>query len=330
MKDLRFAWGIVRQRPFQVLIQVTNRCNMQCSFCDFWPNGVAPKLELSLDDYRALEKSLSSLGTFLVSIEGGEPFVRPDIIDIARILSARHVTVLYTNGWYIDAESARALFDAGVTQVGVSIDFPDALRHDRKRGPKGTFERATRALDLLRDAAPHGGKQVHVMSVVMEENQNDFEALLELSRAHGVRHQVTLLSRNGYRRKPEEAWPLSGLGARLSALRKRYPHFAAFDSYLTHVDTFLSQQNMPRCRAGAQSFNIDHVGNVSPCIEKIDRIQGNVREEPLEAIVARMRDLEEVRGCQSCWTLCRGFNQALGGGGTADGWITLGTRMRSA
>ena len=41
-RDLRFAIGVLRRRPFQVLLQVTNRCNMQCSFCDFWPNGVSP------------------------------------------------------------------------------------------------------------------------------------------------------------------------------------------------------------------------------------------------------------------------------------------------
>src|SRR5690348_2020757 len=41
-KDASFALGLLRRRPFQVLVQVTNRCNMKCSFCDFWPN-VAPK-----------------------------------------------------------------------------------------------------------------------------------------------------------------------------------------------------------------------------------------------------------------------------------------------
>ena len=188
-----------------------------------------------------------------------------------------------------------------------------------------------RALDLLREAAPHGGKQVHVMSVVMEENQNDFDALLRLSAAHGVRHQVTLLSRNGYRRSNTvDEWPLQGIGATLRRLRKEHAHFAVFGDYLKHIDPFLQKGTMPECHAGRQSFNIDHVGNVSPCIEKIDRIQGNVRQEPLEKIFERMYDLPEVRGCQNCWTLCRGFNQALGNVGTSDRWITLGTRMRSA
>ena len=52
IRDLRFSWGVYQQQPFQVFLQVTNRCNMRCSFCDFWPNGAHPSQEMSLDDYR--------------------------------------------------------------------------------------------------------------------------------------------------------------------------------------------------------------------------------------------------------------------------------------
>ena len=58
-RDLRFAAGVLRRQPFQVLLQVTNRCNMQCSFCDFWPNGVPPGEELTLADFERIERELS-------------------------------------------------------------------------------------------------------------------------------------------------------------------------------------------------------------------------------------------------------------------------------
>ena len=109
-RDARFAAGIAAKKPFQVLLQVTNRCNMRCSFCDFWPNGVAPKLELQTVDFQKLARDLADIGTFLVSIEGGEPTVRPDLVEIVKALSERHVTVLYTNGWHITEELAKKLF----------------------------------------------------------------------------------------------------------------------------------------------------------------------------------------------------------------------------
>jgi len=86
-RDARFALGVLRRKPFQVLLQVTNRCNMKCDFCDFWPNGVAPGEELTLRDFAMLEAQLSEMGTFLVSIEGGEPFVRPDLVDIVSVFA---------------------------------------------------------------------------------------------------------------------------------------------------------------------------------------------------------------------------------------------------
>ena len=328
-KELRFALGILGHRPFQCLVQVTNRCNMQCSFCDFWPNGAASREELTLDHFRQIAQELTQLGCFLVSIEGGEPFVRPDLTEIVRAFAARHIAILYTNGWYVDAAKAKALFDAGLTQVGVSIDFPDARRHDAKRRWPGAFDKARLALELLRDAAPHGGRQVHVMSVLMKDNQDDLEALLEMSESLGVGHCFTLLSAKGFRRGHDDAAPTRNLSGELTDAWRRYPHMRMFRDYLGGIDAYRDGGALPRCRAGEQSFNIDHVGNVAPCIEKIDRVAGNLRREPLREIVARMHDLPEVRGCQDCWTLCRGVGQAMGRGGALRSWTDLATRMRS-
>ena len=329
--SLRFAAGVALQRPFQCLVQITNRCNMTCSFCDFWPNGVASDKELSLTDYQRVAAELSRIGTFLVSIEGGEPFVRRDVIDIVRAFAAHHLTVLYTNGWYVDERAAQALFAAGLTQIGVSIDYSQGARHDAKRGIPGTFERACRALRLLRDAAPRGGKQVHVMTVLTADNHLDLDALLELSATLGVGHCITLLSNRGFRRGKHDALPPAGVTSKLLELWQRHPHLRVFRDYLQRADAFLrNDAELPRCRAGVQSFNIDHCGNVSPCIEKIDQPVGNIREVPIAELLARMRDLPAVAQCQDCWTLCRGFSQLLGQGGSATAWRDLLVRMRSS
>jgi MoaA/NifB/PqqE/SkfB family radical SAM enzyme len=265
----------------------------------------------------------------MISIEGGEPFVRPDILDIVRVLSRRHVTVLYTNGWYLDPDKARALFASGLSHVGVSIDFPDAARHDAKRGIAGAYERTWRAIDWLRDAAPRGGAQVQVMTVYMEENRRDFEALLRLSAARGVGHAMTLLATQGTRRAPGGQWPSEPVSRELLRLWKQYPHFRVFRDYLALMDAFLQDGDMPQCRAGVQSFNIDHLGNVAPCIEKIGQPVGNVKRESLAKIHSRLARAEGVSTCQECWTFCRGTSQLLGQGGSARSWRDLSLRMRA-
>jgi MoaA/NifB/PqqE/SkfB family radical SAM enzyme len=331
--DARFTAGLLRKKPFSCLVQVTNRCNMECSFCDFWPNPAPKKDELTAAEMRRIAKELSELGTFVVSIEGGEPFVRKDLVEIVRAFGERHIPALYTNGWFVTPENAKALFDAGLTQVHVSIDYPDAARHDAKRRLAGTSDRAWRAVDILRDAAPRGGKQVGVMSVLMQDTMDGMERLFEMSASHGVGHQVTLLSTSGFRRKSTvDALPLrsASVSATMTALWEKYPHVRFFKDYFARMDAFLEGGAMPTCRAGAQSFNIDHVGNVSPCIEKIDESVGNVREHSLATLHARLADKSaEIARCQSCWTACRGFQQSMADGGTARGWLDLGSRMRT-
>jgi len=332
-KDAAFTAGLLRKKPFSCLIQVTNRCNMECSFCDFWPNAAPRKEELTVAEYARIAEELDALGCFLISIEGGEPLIRPDLVDIIRVFGKKHIPALFTNGWYMTPEKARELFGAGMVHASVSIDYPDAARHDKKRGLAGTTERAWRAVDQLRDAAPRGGKQVHVITVLMEDNWQDLEPLLQQSAAHGVGHQVTLLSISGFRRAKggPDAMPPPRVSETLVKLWEKYPHVRFFKEYFERMDAFLNDGPMPTCRAGAQGFNLDHVGNVAPCIEKIDTPVGNVRKESMKTLHARLLGRkDEVAACQSCWTACRGFQQSAGDGGSVRAWLDLGTRMRTS
>lgn len=331
-RDLRFTSGVLRKKPFDVLIQVTNRCNMKCSFCDFWPNPAPKGEELTLAEFERIAKELAELGTFLISIEGGEPFVRKDLVDIVRVLSKDHITALFTSGWFVTEDNARALWDAGLTHASVSIDFSDPARHDDKRKLPGTTERAWRAVDVLRDSAPRGGRQVNVMSVLMGSNWRDMEALFLQSRAHDVGHQVTLLSTGGTRRASgeDDVLPPIGVAAHMTALFDKYEHVRFFREYYERLDAFVSGGPMPTCHAGVQAFNIDHVGNVASCIERIGSPVGNIREASLVALHRRLQgDQGEVSTCQLCWTACRGIADALGQGGTLHNLRDLSTRSRT-
>lgn len=314
VRGARLLGGFVAKRPIHAIIQVSNRCNLTCSFCAFWANPARPEHELTLADIEVISDKLAAAGSLVVSIEGGEPLLRPDAVGIVAAFAKHHHPILFTNGWRVTPELARELWAAGLDTIGVSIDYPDAERHDTHRGKAGTLEAARRALDILRDTAPRGARQVFVMTVLMQDNLDDFEELLRLSQQHGVGHQTTLLSTGGTMRHDSRAVvPGSGAGARLLALKAAYPHFISFSGYLAGIDTFLAGQVRSPCHAGQRFLNVDHLGDVSPCIEKLGWTAGNLVREPYEVIAARLAAMEQIETCTDCWTSCRGFVEEMSG-----------------
>jgi MoaA/NifB/PqqE/SkfB family radical SAM enzyme len=327
-RDLQFARAVWRGGPFNVLVQVTNRCNMTCSFCAFWPNGAPPEQELTVRDYERLSEQLARHGAMLISVEGGEPTLRTDLPDIVRVLSRHHLTALFTNGWKMTPALASSLWAAGLTHCSVSIDYAEPQQHDAARGVTGATQRAWQAVATLRDTSPRGGRNVHVMTILMHDNVDQIERLLEQTAELGVGHQLTLLATDGDRRGPSPKYlPPEGTGEKMVSLWRRYRHLRFLSEYFGKLDDFLAGRPMPVCRAGIAGFNVDHLGNVSPCIERIDEPAGNLREHSLAELLPKLRR-PELETCQRCFTACRGFQQALSSP-TLSTWRDLALRTRA-
>lgn len=313
-KGARLLLNYVRGGMSHANVQITNRCNMRCGFCTFPERSVAPEDELTVEEWRGVARTLSGAGSVVVSIEGGEPLLRADAPEIVRAFARWHHPWLYTNGWHVTPGLARALWAAGLSEVGVSLDYATADRHDASRRTPGAFSRAVAAVQHLAAASPRGPRRVHVLSILMRDNLDELEPLLALSSSLGVRHMVTFLSttgiyRSGRAQKPPDE-PVSG---RLLALKARFPHFAIFRSYVEGIDRFLAGQPPP-CGAGLVGMNVDHRGQVSPCIELAHLAAADLTRDPWESVRAKLAAVAEPRTCRKCWTLCRGGNEAMAGG----------------
>ncbi len=314
-RGMRLIQGFMLGRPIHCIVQISNRCNLTCGFCSFWERPLRREDEMTVADIEVISAKLAEAGSMIISIEGGEPLLRNDIVEIVRAFSRYHHPILFTNGACVTESLARNLWDAGLSEIGVSIDYADPARHDEHRGQAGTFDIALSAVDLFRQTAPHGGRQVTLMTVVMDDNTDEMDALLQLSASKGVSHQVTLLSVDGGGRSSRagKKRPQAGTGAKLLALKQRYPHFITFSGYLEGIDPFL-MGNAPRsCSAGIRFLNIDHRGEVSPCIEKLHASVGNLRRDPWPIVFDRLSALAETKQCADCHTSCKGFVEEMSG-----------------
>jgi len=289
--------------------QVTYRCNFRCGFCHYWrdPMGHAP--EQTLEQFDVGSRKLAKLGSIFVSLAGGEPLLRKDIVEIARLVSRYHVAFLTTNGWEMTPELARDLYRAKLWGVSVSLDYADPDRHDRRRGMPGSFERAVRALTYLRAGTRWPWQRVNVMTVLMHDNLDQIEPLLRLAADYGAYLMIQPYSfrKTGSHRFAHVNGPVSPY---LLDLKRRYRNFLSHPIFLSRFDEALNG-GVPNCQAGRAFFNIDSTGDISICVEERHQPVANLFREHEQVIIRRLKAQARRNTCTDCWYNCRGEVEML-------------------
>lgn len=307
---LRLAWGFLFKRFIHCNLQLTYRCNFKCEICDFWKTEHHQGEELTLAQIRHIGAQLNKLGTLIISLAGGEPLLREDLGAIIKILKqANHFPILITNGWHVDEARAREIQQAGLQEISVSIDYRDPAKHDAQRGMPGSWARAVNALQLLLKHRQDRRNRVHLISVLMDDNLQEIEPLIKLSRELGVTYMVNLYSWN--RGAKARRAPADKVTAHLLELKKKFPEFVTLTTYLEHLDQAIAEGGIGNCQSGRLLLNIDHRGNVARCTETLDEPVGNILRDDIYEIRRRLLELQQRKACNQCWTSCRGFAESM-------------------
>lgn len=161
-------------RPPVVVWNVCRHCNMRCPHCYAAASMRPAPDDLSPEEARRLVDDLAAAGVRIVIFSGGEPLLRPDLVDlIARARDRGIAPQLSTNGVLLDEATVDRLAAAGTRYVGVSLD---GLRrfNDAYRGLPGGFERASRGLRRAKAAGMRTGLRV----TLTRRNVDQVEPLL--------------------------------------------------------------------------------------------------------------------------------------------------------
>src|SRR3954449_1231682 len=120
-------------RPLRDLrISVTDRCNFRCVYC--MPKEVFGRdyrfLDrrelLSFEEIERVARLFVDLGVEKIRLTGGEPLVRKDVEHlIARLTRIDGLDIALTTNGALLPQKARALADAGLKRVTVSLDSLD-------------------------------------------------------------------------------------------------------------------------------------------------------------------------------------------------------------
>lgn len=309
VKRLHLARAYFTRRPIWCAWQVTYRCNFKCDFCDYWRTRPS-RDELTVAEFARGARNLAKSGSLLVSLAGGEPMMRRDIVDVVREVSRFHLTFLTTNGWLVTRENARAVYEAGLWGVSVSIDYADADRHDERRGVKGAFERAVRALRYFSEERIGRHQRINLQAVLLDDNLGDMAKLAALARKYDANFMIqpycalkTGESAHACREPASEE---------LLRVKSRFPNFLSNPVFLAQFDDALNG-GVPGCMCGRAFFNIDQFGEVAKCVE--DRVHpvGSIVTDDINTLLKRLRDKHRTNTCMACWYNCRGEIEAVYG-----------------
>ncbi|WP_407659952.1 GTP 3',8-cyclase MoaA [Hyalangium gracile] len=168
------------RRMTYLRLSITDRCNFRCTYCS--PASWGGKKDLlSPAEFGRIVSVFAAMGIQRVRLTGGEPLIRPDILEIAQRISAtpgiRHVAIT-TNASHLE-RLALPLREAGVTQLNMSLDTLSEETF-RRISRQGDFAATLRGID----AAAQAGYASLKLNVVVMRGINDGEAPALVRYAH--------------------------------------------------------------------------------------------------------------------------------------------------
>jgi MoaA/NifB/PqqE/SkfB family radical SAM enzyme len=282
-----------------VHFEVTLRCNARCGFCDYWKTDATARA----NELASYGEAARFFNPMLITFTGGEPTLRRDLEDLVaevnQAVRLKYVTLI-THGAMLTPERARSLWDAGVNQFNISLDYLDE-RHDAARGIPGL---AARILDVIPAMRARGIDNIRFNTVIKNDNLDQILPIVRRAEelGVGVNFSVYTDAKNGnrdYLVGADHVATLDEVVRELLAFKQRRRGIVTnSDHYLEQIPRYVRGEMRELCRSGIRTIHIDPLGFVKRC--------------PDFPTDFHWRDFAGYRpvDCNACYYACRGEAQA--------------------
>jgi radical SAM protein with 4Fe4S-binding SPASM domain len=241
-----------------LLIEITNKCNLSCSYCHSVPNTGG---ELALSDDR-LDKLLyeckeNSFKSIIVS--GGEPLLSERVFKLSKAAKEKGLRMdLCTNGTVLTSSSIREIQE-NYDSVTVTLDTIDPITYSKMKSCRPDV--INKVEENLQSLA-RGGVQVGVTIVLTKLNIDKLTDTLDYLKGLGIKKAALLRLYNfnnyasGFDLDYSEDFLLE-----LNKIVSKYPEIK-----IKLKGWNFSAESFPACSAGKTVFAVDHTGHLLPCI----------------------------------------------------------------
>lgn len=258
-------------------LTLLSECNSKCVMC--YAANIKRKEDryLSVSEYADIWRQAQRLGVFSAILSGGEPTLRKDLLEIISVLDPHNSIIgMTTNASLLTPEYLRALKQAGLNTLHLSLDGLSPEVNDPIRGMPGHFDMVMAAIDNAKTAGIH----VFLSTVVSHGALDKMREIVQFADAKqiGVVFSLACISGNWGEEKgviltPDE-W------REVQAFMRVNPHIRS--------DWTINFSLRQECPGGREKLSISPYGEIMGCGMNYVSF-GNVREEPLETIWRRMK-----------------------------------------
>jgi MoaA/NifB/PqqE/SkfB family radical SAM enzyme len=157
-----FEGGVVRlaasvltkDTPAYVQFYVTARCNLTCEQCNvIYANS--DQEEATTEQCYRIAENLAKIGTSVVLLTGGEPFVRKDIVEIAKAMLDNGVHPRLQSNGLVTRKQLEAMSTVGAHDISISLDsLVPPLQDTINGGFNNSWLRAIKAIAAINEIFP--------------------------------------------------------------------------------------------------------------------------------------------------------------------------------
>lgn len=317
--------------------ELTLKCNLNCVHCGSRAGAKRPR-ELTTAEALDLVEQLAEVGIREVSMIGGEAFLRPDWLDIARAIKAAGMRLtMVTGGFGVGPKMADKMAEAGFTGVSVSLD---GLReqHNLLRGRDKSYDWCFKAFRAIKAAGMKCSANTQINRMSAPQLAQIF-ALLSAEELFSWQLQFTVPMGNAADR-PEllmqpyelkEVFPLIHYLWMRGVEERPYVYPANnvgyFGPYERRFRTMMGEETdsfgfWSGSMAGVLTLGIEADGTIKadPSLPTDDYAGGNIRDKSLRELIYEADELtfNDQFDNHHLWGFCKGceFGEVCRGGDT--------------
>lgn len=292
-----FAEALEKAIPLSMQWDLTWRCDHKCVHC-YLVDRRQP--ELSLSEAERVLDELAEAGVMSILFSGGDPFLRPDAVDIMQAARERDFDLkINTHGNFIDDALADRLAAMGVYRVSISIYSDTAADHDAVTLIPGSHQKS---LDAARRLVERG-VSVNFKTPVMLHNQRSWHRVGAVAEAIGATWEI-----DGHIVPDDESdFGLCNIG--LHPTERMLAIMAGAKDRMHETLALREMGDTPSdrrtCSAGTVSGYISPDGRLFPCLNWRDEI-GSLRAASFRAlwydnpVVEAQREIRRASYLKDC------------------------------